>query len=98
MRTRNVTPVALVILTLLTALSPHSSRADDRLPIPAGKACPLSTDFAIPGTFDGPLAYPWNVIWAEYMRIGGPNGPIGCPWGGFNRDSAAGAGFMVSFR
>lgn len=82
-----------LMLTLGLTDGISSAFADDLLPIPPSRACPQSTDFIIPGTTDG-LAYPWDLIWAEYMRIGGPEGPIGCPIGGLIKNGPNGGAFM----
>jgi len=84
---------ALVVMIGALASSPHELFAQGPLPIPSARACPNSLDFIIPGTHDQ-FVSPWDVIWAEYMRIGGPEGPIGCPLGGFVKDAADGGGFM----
>src|SRR5882724_10707701 len=86
-------PFVLILTTLVGMSEFPGAFAEDRLPIPAGRACPLSTDFIIPGTRDG-LVAPFDLIWAEWMRIGGPEGPIGCPIGGLVKDAPGGGGFM----
>ena len=86
-------PLALIFCFLTVTLTTSNSTAQQRLPIPASRACPLSTDFQIPGTHDA-FVSPWDLIWAEWMRIGGPEGPIGCPIGGFVKDAEGGGGFM----
>jgi hypothetical protein len=66
-----------------------------RLPIPPARDCTKDHPGAIfTGTVDfnpnSPdwtgYAYPWNLIYKEWMRIGGPNSAIGCPTN--NPDSA----------
>ena len=65
------------VLCLTSSAPANAQTTQTRLPVPPPRQCPM-TLAAFPRT-DGPLGYPLNLMWAEWMRIGGPNGRIGCP-------------------
>lgn len=68
--------LAILGMAVIASGAHAASTIPDKLPVPNGPAC----HFPVTG-----------LIANEWMRIGGPAGPIGCPTGAFHADSA-GAG------
>ena len=91
---RPVIAFALAFAALLPAQCALAQTQDAPLMrVPPARQCPDGAIFT--GTQDfnpnAPdwtgYAYPWNLIYKEWMRIGGPNSPIGCPLGQSVTDS-----------
>ncbi len=58
-----------------------TARAQGTIPVPPAKPCPIGITIAVPLVLD------------EWMRLGGPNGPLGCPTKNFASDGPDGGGF-----
>jgi hypothetical protein len=89
---RSVGSSIITIAALIASSSlAHAQTSDPpKQPVPAPRDCSaLHPGAVFTGTQDydptSPdwtgYAYPWNLVYKEWMRVGGPSGPIGCPVG-----------------
>jgi hypothetical protein len=88
---RSLTLVVSLLLAFLQTASYAQTSDAPLLPVPLARDCTtLSPGAIFTGTQDAPYVYPWSLILKEWLRIGGPDSPIGCPQGrGVTDDSGS---------
>lgn len=93
----NPTDAALTIMSLSAA--PDAPAIDATVVVTATPSSPSSGP--VPHTVQVPItitcqaaSYPRGVIYDEWMRAGGPQGPIGCPLSRFVNDTGGGGGYV----